>query len=79
MRVAGKVALISGGSGGIGAATAELLAKEGAAVVIADLLEKEGRLVATSISESGGQGLFIKLTKLAGVVQSMPQCLILES
>ena len=61
MRVAGKVALISGGSGGIGAATAELLAKEGAAVVIADLLEKEGRLVATSINESGGQGLFIKL------------------
>ena len=61
MRVAGKVALISGGAGGIGAATAKLLAKEGAAVVIADLLEDEGRATETSIAESGGQALFVNL------------------
>ena len=54
MRVAGKVALISGGAGGIGAATAELLSKEGAAVVVADLIE-EGRLIETSINNSGGR------------------------
>ena len=61
MRVEGKVALISGGAGGIGAATAELLAKEGASVVIGDLLEQEGYSIEYSIKRSGGQALFINL------------------
>ena len=61
MRVEGKVALISGGAGGIGAATAELLAKEGASVVIGDLLEQEGHSIEHSIKRSGGQALFINL------------------
>ena len=61
MRVAGKVALISGAAGGIGAASAWLLAKEGAAVVIADILEEQGQATAIRITEAGGRAQFIRL------------------
>lgn len=61
MRVQNKVVLISGGAGGIGGATARLLASEGAAVVIADLLEDEGRALEAQIAESGGRALFVRL------------------
>ncbi len=61
MRVSGKVALISGGAGGIGAATARLLAQEGAAVVIGDLLEEAGRQTEAQITEAGGQATFMNL------------------
>jgi len=42
MRLAGKVAIISGAASGMGAATARMFAREGAKVVIADVLEHEG-------------------------------------
>jgi NAD(P)-dependent dehydrogenase (short-subunit alcohol dehydrogenase family) len=61
MRVAGKVALISGGSGGIGAATAKLLAREGAAVVIADILVDQGKATEAQIAEAGGRVQFVPL------------------
>src|SRR5277367_6014231 len=49
MRLAGKVAIISGAASGMGAATARMFAREGARVVIADRLAQEGRQVAESI------------------------------
>src|SRR5258705_4333351 len=52
MRLAGKVAIISGAASGMGAATARMFAREGAKVVIADVLENEGRQVAGAIGAS---------------------------
>jgi len=49
MRLSGKVAIISGAASGMGAATARMFAREGAKVVIADVLEREGRQVANAI------------------------------
>ena len=60
MRLEGKVALISGAARGMGAAEAKLFAKEGAAVVIGDVLEDQGRLVESEIAESGGRALFVR-------------------
>ena len=61
MRLEGKVAIISGGARGMGAAEARLFAQEGAMVIIGDVLEEEGRQVEAEINESGGQGLFLHL------------------
>ncbi|MES9542890.1 MULTISPECIES: glucose 1-dehydrogenase [unclassified Actinomadura] len=52
-RVDGKVALISGGARGIGAASARALAAEGARVVIGDLLDEEGKAVADELGDAG--------------------------
>ena len=61
MRVAGKVALVSGGARGLGEAQAKLLAAEGAKVVIGDVLEEEGRKVEAEINELGGEAFFMPL------------------
>lgn len=51
-RVAGKIAIVTGGASGMGKADAILLAQEGASVVVADLNEKAGQEVAASIGDA---------------------------
>ena len=61
MRLENKVAFISGGARGMGAAEARIFAQEGAKVVIGDVLDDEGRQTEAAINEVGGECLFVRL------------------
>ena len=62
MRLKNKVAIVTGGASGIGAATCRLYAQEGAAgIVVADINEEAGRSVADGIVQAGGEAIFIHL------------------
>jgi NAD(P)-dependent dehydrogenase (short-subunit alcohol dehydrogenase family) len=58
--LAGKRALITGGASGIGRATALLFAREGAAIVVADLDEPGGERVIRMIEDAGGRAIFVR-------------------
>jgi NAD(P)-dependent dehydrogenase (short-subunit alcohol dehydrogenase family) len=60
MRLKDKVAIVTGGAHGMGEAEARLFAREGAAVVVADVLSKEGEAVAADISASQGRAIFVR-------------------
>ena len=60
MRLPGKVAIITGGAHGMGAEEAKLFAREGAKVVIADVLEEEGKKLEAEINQSGGDTMFLR-------------------
>jgi len=61
MRLEGKVAIISGGARGMGAEEARLFVREGATVVIGDVLEEEGRRLEAELNETGAEALFLHL------------------
>ncbi len=61
MRLAGKVALISGGARGMGAVEARLFAREGCKVVLGDVLDDERRAVETEIGKAGGHAVSVRL------------------
>lgn len=59
-RVAGKVALVTGGALGLGKAAAEMLAREGAKVAVTDVNEAEGKKTAEGICANGGEAIFVR-------------------
>ncbi|MGH7297004.1 MAG: SDR family NAD(P)-dependent oxidoreductase [Polyangiaceae bacterium] len=58
IRLKHRVAIVTGGARGIGAATCERLAAEGAPVVVADVLDAEGEVVAERIRRTDGRAVF---------------------
>jgi NAD(P)-dependent dehydrogenase (short-subunit alcohol dehydrogenase family) len=73
-RVKEKVAIITGGASGIGRATAELFASEGAAVAILDINDDAGTAAAAEIQKKGGNALYIHCdVTRAGECQSAVQ------
>ena len=60
-RVEGKVALVTGAASGLGEASAQLLAREGAAVILADVNEAALRRVQRGIRSAGGTSIAMVL------------------
>ena len=59
MRLADKVALITGSASGMGKLAAEVFAREGASIVVTDIMEKEGEETARAVRDAGGSAVFV--------------------
>ena len=66
MRFQNKVAIVTGSTKGIGKATAQLLAAEGAKVVVVGTTEEAGRAVVDEITAAGGEAFFQKTDVTSG-------------
>src|SRR5262245_23845307 len=73
MRLAGRVALISGAGAGIGLAAAELFAREGARIVIAEIDRARGAAAEARVRAQGGGGRFVAtdVTEAASVAAAV--------
>ena len=60
MRLADKVAIITGAASGMGKAAAELFASEGASIVVTDVAMKEGEETVIAIRDAGGNAIFVQ-------------------
>ena len=60
-RMLGKVALVTGGASGIGAATATAFAEHGASVVVTDVNDNLGHAVVDKITGNGGEAIYLRL------------------
>jgi NAD(P)-dependent dehydrogenase (short-subunit alcohol dehydrogenase family) len=58
MRLEDKVALITGAASGMGASMARIFGREGAKVVVADMLDEEGKRIAAEITQANGAAMF---------------------
>jgi len=71
---AGKVVLVTGGSSGIGRATAIKFGERGARVVVANRREKEGQETVEMIKKGGGEAMFVQTdVRIASQVENMVQ------
>lgn len=71
-RLEDKVAIITGAAMGMGQATAELFAEEGAKVIVADFNEEAGKKVVKEITDKGGTAVFCKVDiSIASQVEAM--------
>ncbi|WP_242264304.1 SDR family NAD(P)-dependent oxidoreductase [Bacillus cereus group sp. BfR-BA-01422] len=59
MKLAGKVAIVTGGGIGIGRNTALMLAKQGAKVIVTDIDQESGQATVEEITNLGGEALFV--------------------